>query len=322
MRSSVEPRRPATQSRGVGRSHGKAILFGEHAVVHGAPAIVVPVPALTLTAHVTVTDGPSRLESSLYSGPVTDAPDRLGPTVAALQAALGWFDLADVNVALRISSDIPASRGLGSSAATGAAVVAAIADLAGRELTSGERHDLIQTSERVAHGAPSGIDAHGVVSTSPLWFHGGTVENLPTGADLTFVLADTGVAGSTRTAVDAVRRIRETEPDRFGGILARLTAIAHAARTALATGDRATVGSLMDESHLHLAALGVSGPELDTLAAAARAAGALGAKLTGGGLGGCLLALAPDLPTAEHVAAELRAAGATAVHTSTTEAFA
>lgn len=169
-------------------------------------------------------------------------------------------------------------------------------------------------------GAPSwpGLEVAGlIVATGPL-----VRGCLPTGAELTFVLADTGVAGSTRTAVDAVRRVRETEPDRFAGILARLTAIAHAARTALATGDRATVGSLMDESHLHLAALGVSGPELDTLAAAARTAGALGAKLTGGGLGGCLLALAPDLTTAEHVAAELRAAGATAVHTSTTEAFA
>ncbi|WP_219810382.1 mevalonate kinase [Flavimobilis soli] len=318
----MEPRRRATHGRGLGRSHGKAILFGEHAVVHGAPAIVVPVPALTLTAHVTVVDGPSRIESSLYAGPTADAPDRLGPTVAALQAALDFFDLADVSVELRISSDLPASRGLGSSAATGAAVVAAIADLAGTDLTPAERHDLIQTSERVAHGAPSGIDAHGVVSASPLWFHGGAVEALPTGADLTFVLADTGVAGSTRTAVDAVRRVRDTERERFDVVLARLTSIARTARTSLAMGDRATVGALMDESHGHLAGLGVSGPELDTLAAAARAAGALGAKLTGGGLGGCLLALAPDLPTAEHIAAELRAAGATAVHTSTTEAFA
>lgn len=322
MRSTVEPRRLATSSRGVGRAHGKAILFGEHAVVHGAPAIVVPVQALTLTSHVTVTDGPSRIESSLFTGLAEAAPARLGPTVAALHAALTWFDLSDLDVELRISSDIPASRGLGSSAATGAAVVAAIADLAGQQLTPDERHALIQESERVAHGAPSGIDAHGVVSTAPLWFHGGAVTKLPTGSDLTFVLADTGVAGSTRTAVDAVRRVRDTERERFDGVLGRLTAIAHSARTALATGDRTSVGALMDESHLLLAALGVSGPELDTLAGAARSAGALGAKLTGGGLGGCLLALAPDLTAAAQIAAELRAAGATAVHTSTTEAFA
>src|SRR5690606_5395426 len=205
-----------------------------------------------------------RIESSLYAGPTADAPDRLGPTVAALQAALDFFDLADVSVELRISSDLPASRGLGSSAATGAAVVAAIADLAETDLTPAERHDLIQTSERVAHGAPSGIDAHGVVSASPLWFHGGAVETLPTGADLTFVLADTGVAGSARTAVDAVRRVRDTERERFDVVLARLTSIARTARTALAMGDRATVGALMDESHGHLAGLGVSGPELDT----------------------------------------------------------
>lgn len=305
---------------GTGSATGKVILFGEHAVVYGQPAIAVPVAALTVQADVTAAADVSTLDSALYTGPIADVPARLRPTAVALDAALAALGTPDAPVFLRIRSDVPAERGVGSSAAVAAAVVGAVADLLGIRLDAERHHELVQVAERAAHGTPSGLDARAVRAPGPIWFRNGAVEPLAVASPLVFVIADTGVPGQTGDAVAAVRAQRVADPDATDRRIATLGGLADAARADLAGGDAASLGRHMTQAHAELGALGVGHPALDALADAALAAGALGAKLTGGGRGGCLIALASDADHAELLARALRDAGAADVWTTTVPA--
>lgn len=304
-------------ARGVGRAHAKAILLGEHAVVYGAPAIALPVRELVAEAHVTATDGAIQISSELHTGEAVTAPVHLRPLLTAVGASLERLCPPGVGVSLRLTSDIPHGRGLGSSAAVAAAVARAIADLSGRQLAPEMLHEIVQEAERVAHGNPSGLDARTVVAPSAIRFKAGVVSQLEIGRALTFVLADSGVPGSTVEAVGGVRTRRLANPLGTDALIEGLAELTEAAKEDLAAGDMSALGARMDRAHSLLGLLGVSTPVLDALVATARRTGALGAKLTGGGLGGCILALAASPAAASELAGRLRTAGA--VNTWTTE---
>jgi mevalonate kinase len=300
---------------GIGSACAKAILLGEHSVVYGAPAIALPVPTLPVRARAQRVAGGARLATGLYDGPAVGAPPAVASTVAAVRATLAA--LGDVaagtgldGVDLRVDSAIPAGRGLGSSAAVAAAVSDAVAAAFGSRLDPEARHHAVMESERVAHGTPSGLDARTVVSTRPVWFHGGIADDLPVGQRGILVLADTGSAAATLDAVAGVRVLRDRTPHVVDATIEALASLTTGARDHLAAGDLDAVGAAMDEAHHLLATLAVSSPALDHLVGHARRAGALGAKLTGGGRGGCVIALADDDEAAERIAARLRAAGA------------
>ncbi|MFT4232775.1 MAG: mevalonate kinase [Leucobacter sp.] len=309
------------EATGVGTAHAKAILFGEHAVVYGAPAIAVPLHQLEVETMIRSTPGAElRIESELFAGTASSAPDRLRPVVTAVRAALRGVGAEGEQVQLRVRSAIPHGRGLGSSAAVAAAIARAAADLVGVELGADEFHEIVQRAERVAHGNPSGIDARAVAAEGPIRFHGGRVSTTGVGAPLTFVLADSGVPGSTAAAVGGVRERRAADPAPMDRMISQLADIAEGSVLDLELGDRAALGARMLEAHELLGRIGVSTVQLDSLVDAARAAGAHGAKLTGGGLGGCVLALADSEDQAEHIALALRAAGAPRTWTTTVDA--
>lgn len=304
----------------VGRASAKTILFGEHAVVYGHPAIALPVRAIGVTASARRSSAPSTLRSSLYHGRLDAAPARLAPTVAAVEAALEAAGCAGAGVAVDVRSEIPAERGLGSSAAVAAAIVRAVGGAFGSHPDPDELHALIQIAERAAHGRPSGLDARSVVATGPVWFAGGNATALAVGGRMSFVLADSGVAGRTREAVGGVRRLRESRPQQVDAILERLGGLSALGRDALAAADAERVGAGMSEAHRLLGELGVGEPALDHLVAAAARGGALGAKLTGGGRGGCVVAVARDAAHADRLVADLRRAGAPAAWSTHLEA--
>jgi mevalonate kinase len=304
---------PRSHPLGVGHASGKAILFGEHAVVYNRPAIAIPVRSLTVTAEAERVREASVLHSSLYTGPILTAPGRLLPTATALAATLEAFDATGTGIDVRVRSAIPAERGVGSSAAVAAAVVSAVAGALGVELDADARHELIQTAERAAHGSPSGLDARAVVADGPVWFQQGAVADLDVAAPLTLVIADSGVKGRTREAVAAVREHREADPVAVDAIIDALGALSLLGRDALAEADAEALGEAMCDAHTLLGRLGVGDPALDRLANAAMRVGALGAKLTGGGRGGCVLLLARDPDHAAVLAATVREAGAAAV---------
>ena len=298
---------------GAGSAHGKAILLGEHAVVYGAPAIAIPIDELTAHVDVAPSTGGLRIESALYTGPLADAPARLAPVSAAIAEAcsrLGAPDLQGLAALVRIDSMIPHERGLGSSAAVAAALVRALYDAASADLDAGTLFELIQTSERAAHGSPSGIDARTVTSPVPIRFTRGEAAPIRIGAPLHVAFADSGSSGSTTRAVGVVRALREREPVRTETLLTRLAQVSEGSVADLESGDRSALGARMREAHDILRRVGVSSPELDALVSAARAAGSPGAKLTGGGMGGCVIAIADSPAHAVDLSAALRRAGA------------
>ncbi|MFT4295986.1 MAG: mevalonate kinase [Micropruina sp.] len=303
---------------GVGTAHAKTILIGEHAVVYGAPAIALPVHGLATRAELHA-GGPWALDCDLHHGSVDDAPPAIAPVVTAWRQAVDRVTAANgrpdpiephqLTGRLRLISEIPMQRGLGSSAAVAAAVVDAVAAASGVPLGLAERTELVQQSEMIAHGKASGIDTAAVLSNVPILFEQGAIAPLEVGGRFVFVVADTGVPSSTATAVGGVRTLRGEQPAVVNGLVNRLSELTRVAVDALQRGDAVALGAVMDEAHAALNRLGVGSDGLDRLVDAARRAGALGAKLTGGGLGGCILVLcgADDITRVQE---GLRTAGA------------
>lgn len=300
---------------GVGTASGKAILFGEHAVVYGHPAIALPLRDLRVRAEAEPLPERRLLHSALYTGDLGRVPDRLASTARAVEATMSAVGADGSGVRVHVESDLPAERGVGSSAAVSAAIVQAVAAAFGHELDPTERHHLIQIAERAAHTSPSGLDARTVVSDRPVWFQDGSAHDLEVAGPLSFVIADSGVRGRTREAVAAVRALRDADPIAVERRLDRLGALAREGRAALASPKPEEIGVRMDEAHALLGELGVGDPALDRLAGIARTGGALGAKLTGGGRGGCVLVLARDPDHATELAHDLRERGAAATWT-------
>lgn len=338
---------------GHGRAPGKVILFGEHAVVYGRPALAVPV--LQVTAEAIIEPGAPGSGLVLWAADlhervaVRDAPvDQ--PLAAAARWTLARLGLVDPDWRVTVRSTIPIASGMGSGAAVSAAIVRALADAAARsqrteggdqraeirgqrpergnrDALSGIPHPishirlplspadvsaLIYEVEKLHHGTPSGIDNTVVAYGQPVYFvRGQPPQPFAIGRPFTLIIADSGIASLTRIVVSDVRRNWEREPARFEALFDRVAAIVEAARTAIAAGGPERLGPLMDENHALLREMGVSCAMLDALVAAARAAGALGAKLSGGGRGGNMIALVAEAePAATRVARALRAAGA------------
>lgn len=293
---------------------GKVILFGEHAVVYGRPAIAVPVSQVRATATV-MADAPD-------SGCTLDLPD-VGERAAVTGDAgshplayVAWLALAALDALpppdwrITLRSAIPVASGLGSGAAAATAIVRAVGQALGRSLAPAEVSALVYESEKRFHGTPSGVDNTVIAYEQPVWFvRGQPPQPFRIGRPFTLVVGDTGIPSPTRVTVGDVRRGWEADPSRYEALFDAVGRVVYAARQAIEAGDVAALGPLMDENQRLLEALGVSSPELERLCTVARYAGALGAKLSGGGRGGNMIALVAPEAAAE-VAAALEAAGA------------
>ena len=300
-----------------GHAPGKVILLGEHAVVYGRPAIAVPVWETTATAVITDTAPgcgctivAQDLGQVLPLAGSADAVEHPFHTVARLTLErLHLPPNPDWRIVL--SSTIPIASGLGSGAALSAALVRAIFARAGQAPEPATVSALVYESERYFHGTPSGIDNTVIAYGAPVWFVKGLPPQIFTPCrSFTLAIADSGVASPTKETVGDVRRAWQQQPAQFDVIFDEIGAIAEQARCVIEqTGHLDKLGQLFDENQRLLAALGVSSPLLAKLIRAARQAGALGAKLSGSGRGGNIIALVEDT-AAEEVRSALLQAGA------------
>ncbi|GAB2460471.1 mevalonate kinase [Conyzicola lurida] len=295
---------------GTGSAHAKFILLGEHAVVYGRPAIGMPLPRMWVRAVARVTDGPLLLETDIYTGPLAEAPASFDAVGAAIRNALVHFGQPESHVEVCVHGDVPIGRGLGSSAAVAHAIVEAIRELFGGTLDDDERFELVQSAERVAHGNPSGLDARATRAPAPILFEQGAVTSLDVAFGGVFVIADTGIRGSTKIAVGDVAAYGVANPERSAALLDQLEQLTRDAAVDLAGDRRKELGGRMSRAHAILTELGAGHESITRLVDAAVGAGALGAKLTGGGQGGCVVALVASSADAAGVVDALTAAGA------------
>jgi len=309
---------------------GKAILVGEHAVVYGRPALAVPVS--DVRARATVRTG------SVGQGLVIRATD-MGMMVSLHESDGGaaavplrltvtnTLDLLKVDpnpdLVLELSSQIPIARGMGSGPAVATAIVRALCTWYDHGLSDQAISDLVYETEVVLHGTPSGIDNTVVAYERPVYFCRNTdgppheMRTLSVGSPLLLVIADTGLGASTREAIDRVRAAWEADKATYEAMFDQIGGLVETSRQAIAQGDVETLGEQMNDNQTILQQLGVSNGALDHLVSVARRAGALGAKLSGGGLGGCMIALACDEDAQRVVSEALRCARASQVFATT-----
>jgi len=293
---------------------GKIILFGEHAVVYARPAIAVPVSHVRATA--TVTDAPPGSGCRLIAQDIgqdvglADAPAD-DPLALILRLALAEAGIAhEPDWRIVLTSEIPIASGLGSGAAISSALVRAVLTHAGQSAPPETVSRLVYRSEELFHGTPSGIDNTVIAYERPVWFvKGRPPETFPVAHPFTLAIADSGIPSPTKESVGDVRRAWEDDPATYESIFHRMADIVHGARRAIRDGNFAALGLLMNANQQRLEEIGVSSPALETLIQAARDAGAQGAKLSGGGRGGNVIALV-DAQSTGPVQAALLAAGA------------
>lgn len=283
-----------TKRVGVGQAHSKIILIGEHAVVYGYPAISLPLLEVEVTCKVVPAESPWRLYEE----------DTLS---MAVYASLEHLNIKDACIRCQIDSAIPEKRGMGSSAAISIAAIRAVFDYYQAELSHDVLEILVNRAEMIAHMNPSGLDAKTCLSDQPIRFIknvGFTEFEMDLSAYL--VIADTGVYGHTREAIQVVQsKGKDALP--FLHALGELT---QQAEDAIREKDAEKLGQILSQAHLHLKEIGVSSPEADSLVETALSYRALGAKMSGGGLGGCIIALAATLDQAQELAKRLEEKGA------------
>ena len=295
---------------------GKIILFGEHSVVYGRPALAVPVTQVT--AKATIAANPKGASGDIQIlAPEIGLDSHLKdldvrhPVAAAIHKIASSLEIKHLPACtLKVTSTIPVAAGLGSGAAVSVAVIRAFSAFLGHPLPDDEVCRIAYEIEKIHHGTPSGIDNTVITYAQPVYFvKGQPIETLPVGRAFMIIIGDTGVASLTSVAVGDVRKAWQNDPTHFEALFDSVGAIAQSARVAIENGAIELLGPLMDANHGILRKMGISCNELDVLVNAARRAGAWGAKLSGGGRGGNMIALV-STSQAEKVAAALIEAGA------------
>lgn len=279
---------------GIGKAHSKIILMGEHSVVYGYPAIALPLKDIEVTCC--IKEAQENLTFDFY--------DTLS---TAIYAALDYLQIKEKPITYKIKSQVPQKRGMGSSAAVSIAAIRAVFDYFDQEITDDLLEILVNKAEIIAHTNPSGLDAKTCLSDHAIKFIRNVgFDTININLDAYLVIADTGIHGQTREAVAKVAQFEELNLPH----LEKLGQLTEKVELAIATKAIHDIGACMTMAHESLKAIGVSVEKSNDLVSIALASGALGAKMSGGGLGGCIIAFTDSKETAKNVSQELRKGGA------------
>lgn len=284
---------------------GKVILLGEHAVVHGRAALAAAIDRRVLVSFEGRPSGPISLSVPHWNLAVeVGEPHPLAEALGILAAEVGADHLS---VSLHAVAEVPPAAGLGSSAALMVASAQALAAAAGRRLAPARLEEVATAGERCFHGTPSGIDVALAARGGVGLFRRGVGLRPIAAAPIELAV---GLSGEPRATGEMVARVTARlgdKPDRTGAQLDELGRAAEESAAALSAGDVQALGPHMNRAQDILADLGLSTRGLDLLIDSARQGGAIGAKLTGAGGGGAVIALAPG--RTREVVAEWRRLG-------------
>ncbi|MBG9980568.1 mevalonate kinase [Facklamia lactis] len=303
---------PPTKKIGTGQAHSKIILMGEHAVVYDYPAIAMPFTAVQVEVKVHASHKPyTSIDCQYYRGPLEQIPEHLENLKTALHLAIESMRLKEIPLDIKIESTIPQERGMGSSAAVVVALIRAICDFYHVQISDYQLRLITNEAEVIAHQSTSGIDTLVTSSSNPIIYRKSQKpHSFKLDLDAFLIVADSGQAGRTSLAVNHVHELKKVKPHFVEQAMATIGRFVNQAYQAIRLGDRTELGRLMTYNHYYLNQLGISNQELDRIVNAAWLAGALGAKLTGGGLGGCVIALAEDQHHGEIISEAMMKAGA------------
>jgi mevalonate kinase len=299
------------QKYGFGEAHAKLILVGEHSVVYGQPAIALPVNLLRMRVTFTKTSYGQIIQDADMRNRLDLMGDDFEGIRQLILRLLVKFNSRRMPFSLEIVSNIPRGRGLGASAALATAITKAFFDYFDASLSEKELLYFVNFSETIMHGRASGIDALTVNSDKPIWFiKNEVIEPLEIELPGLLVIGDSGIHGLTSQAISTVRQKLHEEKEATEENIARLGDYTTQAKKILTSTKIYGLGPILNSSQEILRELGVSHPKLDNLIEVARKSGALGAKLTGSGLGGVMVALAGNATDAIRISQTLATHGA------------
>ena len=300
------------KQQGIGTSHAKIILMGEHSVVYGQPAIALPLPSVQLSVTLSSRQDNQRIiKSRYYHGSLENLPSSMIGIKKLIDTLSARFNDQETGWDLKIESQLPAERGTGSSAASAIAIIRAFFDYYDEPLDRTLLLQLADVEEQITHRSPSGLDAATVSSDKPLFYVKGRIGvPIEMNLDASLVIADTGKKGATKEAILAVKDELKNNNEKAEEHIKHLCELVNQTKDYLAQNDIVKLGDALNFAQTDLAALNVSDPSLDHLIHVARDNGALGAKLTGGGRGGCMIALMQTAMGARRLASILKENGA------------
>ncbi|KRK80501.1 hypothetical protein FD03_GL001925 [Companilactobacillus nodensis DSM 19682 = JCM 14932 = NBRC 107160] len=299
--------------KGIGKSHGKTIIMGEHAVVYGYPAIAIPLVSIPVIVRINEINDQkeSTLSSKYYVGKIHQLPDSLSGVKYLINLLDQELNVEHVSYAISIDSSLPIERGLGSSAAIGTAITRAFFNFFNNPLDHDTLVNYVNKSETVTHGKASGLDALTVISNAPVQFSKkDPVDYFTFKTDGFLVIADSGVKGKTKETVSDVKKMYDKDPNEIGNILKQLGQCTKKTSLELSGNRLKELGQTFSEANNLLSRLNLAIPKTDKLIESANNAEALGSKITGGGRGGCIISLARNLTNAEMIQKALIKSGA------------
>ncbi|MBU7024254.1 MAG: mevalonate kinase [Theionarchaea archaeon] len=295
-----------------GKGYGKCILFNEHFVVYGIPSIVSAIGDATVaTAEKTESGGVQLIDDR----PATPGykEEKKEQQEDSLRRILETMNIPqDKNVKITLAGDLYAATGVGASAASCTAIARALNHLFDMGLDDDRINEIAYEGEKGYHGTPSGVDNTASTYGGMIWFVKGepnTFDPIRISQPIQIVMGNTGTVADTKAAVAGVKERKEKNPELYNQIFGHAKNLAYDARKALESLNVKEVGRLMNVNHQLLQKIEVSNGDLDTLVEAARKAGAFGAKMTGGGLGGYMVALTPGKSLQEKVAKAIEKKG-------------